>query len=221
MKQIDIIQHVGAAVRHVRDAEHDGKPAKVVAASRTYSTSADDLWNALTDPERLQRWFGPVTGDFRLGGRYELKKEGAKVSGSVTECQPPKSLALTWEHYGTSWVTVKLVPESSERTRLELEHKWKTVPRWVQRLLPEKVWDPFGPGAGGVGWDLTLFGLDEYLRDGRFEQKSWSATAEGKDFLRRCAEDWGRADVAAGADAARSAAKVQRTIKFYTSGKSH
>lgn len=210
----DVIQQIGAVVRQVRDAEHDGKPTKVVSASRTYSTDPADLWDAITNPERLERWFSPVTGELRLGGRYRLKN--SKVSGTITECQPPKALAFTWEHFGTSWVTVRLVSESSGRTSLHLEHMWRIPPRWVRRWT-QKYWD--NPGSGGVGWDISLIGLDKFLTEGRWEEASWCKSQEGNAFMRSCAEDWGRADIAAGADAAKARAMVQRNIAFYAGEK--
>ena len=36
-----------------------------------YDTDIDDLWNAITTPERLSRWMAPYRGEFRLGGRWE------------------------------------------------------------------------------------------------------------------------------------------------------
>ena len=31
-----------------------------------------DLWEALTSAERIPRWFAPVSGDLRLGGRFQV-----------------------------------------------------------------------------------------------------------------------------------------------------
>lgn len=87
----------GATARIVRHTERDGKPAKAVVASRSYDTSASDLWDALTNAERIPRWFMPVEGDLRLGGRYQLK---GNAGGAVTRCDAPKHLSLTWEFGG-------------------------------------------------------------------------------------------------------------------------
>ena len=43
-----------------------GKPALVAVAIRSYDTTVDDLWEAITTPERLARWFLPVEGDLKL-----------------------------------------------------------------------------------------------------------------------------------------------------------
>ena len=54
---------LGAEFREVRDVEHDGKPARAIEGSRLYSTETDDLWDALTNAERIPRWFLPIRGD--------------------------------------------------------------------------------------------------------------------------------------------------------------
>jgi uncharacterized protein YndB with AHSA1/START domain len=202
---VDVIQQLGAVVRQVRSSERDGNPVKVVVASRTYSTTPDDLWNALTNPERLKRWFTPVSGDLRLGGRFQLE---GNASGTITTCQRQKALAVTWEYGGDlSWVEVRLHAESGERTRLELEHS----------AVPRDHWKKFGPGAVGVGWDLALLGLEQFLTEGRtVDHAAWPASQEGKSFMRGSAEDWCRADIAGGAEAADSRAAAQRTAGFYT-----
>ena len=202
--KIEIIEQIGAVVRQVRSVEHDGRSAKVVVASRSYATDPEDLWNAITDPERLRRWFLPVSGELRLGGRYQLE---GNAGGTITTCQRPNALALTWEFGGeVSWLEVRLSPESSDRTRLELEHT----------EIPGDHWRTYGPGAGGVGWDLTLLGLDQFLAVGRVpDPVAWPASDEGKAFVSRSAQAWGEADIASGADAAAARAAARRTEAFY------
>jgi hypothetical protein len=46
----------------------DGKA--VVRMEHRFSTDIDDLWPALTDPQRLARWIAIVDGDLRLGGEF-------------------------------------------------------------------------------------------------------------------------------------------------------
>ena len=45
----------------------DGSRA-AVRFERTYATTCEDLWSAVTEPERLARWFAPVSGDLAVGG---------------------------------------------------------------------------------------------------------------------------------------------------------
>src|SRR5215207_937092 len=104
--EIDLAQHMGAVVRTVENREHGGSLARVVVASRTYDTTVEDLWDALTNKERIPRWFLPVSGELRLGGRYQLQ---GNAGGTITRCDPPRALGLTWEFGGqTTWLDVRL-----------------------------------------------------------------------------------------------------------------
>ena len=42
----------------------------VVRIEDRYDTDIDDLWSAITEPDRLARWFGQVEGDLRIGGKF-------------------------------------------------------------------------------------------------------------------------------------------------------
>jgi uncharacterized protein YndB with AHSA1/START domain len=48
----------------------DGKG--VVRMEDRFDTDIDDLWSALTEPERLAHWIGEVSGELRLGGEYRF-----------------------------------------------------------------------------------------------------------------------------------------------------
>jgi uncharacterized protein YndB with AHSA1/START domain len=203
----------GAEFRRVENREHLGKAAVVAVATRTYDTTVDDLWEALTTPERLVRWFLPVEGELKLGGRYQLK---GNAGGTITRCDPPQAFDLTWEFGGgTSWVHVRLVPDG-RRARMTLEHIAH------REGVGEEHMKKFGPGAVGIGWDLALQGLAQHLASGAAVDpkafEAWTASSEGKAFVRACGEAWGAADAASGEDAAEARARAERTIGFYTAG---
>lgn len=204
----DIARLIGAVTREVKDDMRNGKATKVVVALRHYDTGIDDLWDAITNPERLPRWFSRVSGEFALGGKYHIE---GNASGTITRCEPPRELALTWEFAGgVSWVEVTL-QEDGERTQLQLRHI----------AHPEEHWDKFGPGAVGVGWELGLMGLDRHIADpGMLKppeaDESWYTTAEAKRFVRLCAAGWGQADLAGGGDHGHALESAERTRKFYT-----
>ena len=205
--QIDVAKAVGAVVRKVEARERDGKPARAVIASRVYETQVEDLWDALTDPERIPRWFLPVTGELKLGGRYQLQ---GNAGGTITECTPPHRLAVTWEFgEGMSWLSVTLKAEGDGRTRLTLEHVAPVDPHWER----------FGAGAVGVGWDLTLIGLGQYLADVLTDPAAgmaWAGSEDGKAFVRASAQGWGSAEAASGEDEPTVTARAEATAKFYT-----
>jgi uncharacterized protein YndB with AHSA1/START domain len=202
----------GSEFRRVENREHLGKPALVAVAVRTYDTTVEDLWEAITKPERIARWFLPVEGDLELGGRYQLK---GNAGGTITRCDPPEALELTWEFGGgTSWVHVRLAPDGP-RGRLTLEHIAH------RDGIGEEHLKQFGPGAVGIGWDLGLRGLELHIAAGgaavdpvAFE--AWTKSDEGKAFVRRSGEAWGAADAASGEDADEARARAERTIAFYT-----
>ena len=207
--KIDIGRAIGAVTRAVTSRDHEGRPARVVLASRTYDTTPQDVWDAITSAERIPRWFLPITGDLRLGGRYQLQ---GNAGGEITRCEPPRRLAVTWEYGGdVSWLTVQLAEDPGGGTRLDLEHV---------AHVGEDRWDQFGPGAVGVGWDLAIMGLGRHLETGASadpqQGMAWMASPEGKEFMRRCSEDWCRASIAGGTDQAAATAAAQRTTAFYT-----
>jgi uncharacterized protein YndB with AHSA1/START domain len=202
-----------AEFHRFEDRQHEGKPARVMIAKRTYNTDVDDLWDALTNRERIPRWFLPIEGDLKLGGRYQFQ---GNAGGTITHCDPPQALDVTWE-CGPSlgWVNVRLLPDG-ERTALTLEHI-------VPASDADEHWTQFGPGAVGVGWDLALLGMDRYLAGGgkavdREAAAAWVASDEGKAFIRASAEAWRAAHVAFGADETIARGMAERTAAAYTGG---
>jgi uncharacterized protein YndB with AHSA1/START domain len=204
---IDIERHLGQVDRSVADLEKDGKAARAVTLSRTYDTDIDDLWDALTTAERIPRWFLPIEGDLRLGGRFQFK---GNAGGEITECEPPEHLGATWEMQGdVSWLDVRLVAEAENRARLILTHT----------AIVSPFWDQFGPGAVGVGWELGLVGMDLYLSDPsapKVDEEAFAKAPEGKAFMNRSAREWGQADIARGEDPTQAYAAAERTANFYT-----
>lgn len=206
---IDVTRVIGAVTRQVSSREYDGKLARVIVATREYDTDREDLWDALTSAERIPRWFLPISGDLRLGGRYQLE---GNAGGEINECDPPRYLAVTWEMRGeVSWVNVELSEQTDGKTLLRLEHI---------AHVPDDFWDQFGPGAVGVGWDGALLGLDQHFKTrAAVDPKSapaWMASDEGKSFLRLSSEAWCAASIESGTDATAARAAAERTTAFYT-----
>jgi uncharacterized protein YndB with AHSA1/START domain len=206
---IDVVRLIGAVTREISSRDKDGAPARVLVATRSYATSMEDLWDALTNPERIPRWFLPISGDLRLGGRYQLQ---GNASGEVVQCDPPRRLGLTWGMHGqVSWVTLDLSEAPVGGTLLRLEH---------MAHVPQDMWDEYGPGAVGVGWDQALLGLDRHFTSGvklsPQEAMAWLASGEGRSFVQRSSEAWCNASIEAGAEPASARAAAQRTTAAYT-----
>jgi len=61
-----------------------------------FATGIDDLWSALTEPERLARWIADVEGDLSVGGEFNARFTSSwEGPGRVDECEPPHRLLLT------------------------------------------------------------------------------------------------------------------------------
>ena len=204
---VDIPAQIGAVKREVRKTQRDGRPTRIVIATRTLDTTVEDLWDALTNADRIPRWFAPVTGDLKLGGRYQLQDN---AGGTITTCDRPRELAMTWEFGGgVSWLDVSLKPER-KGARLELRHT----------ASPDAHWEEYGAGAVGIGWELSLMGLGLHLKDPKGGQllagnAQWQTTEEGKRFMRASGDAWGKAEVAGGADRKLAQAAAERAKKFY------
>lgn len=205
--QIDITQHIGAVTREVSSRTENGKDVRAVIASRDFSTTPEDLWEAFTTPERLPRWFLPISGDLRLGGRYQLQ---GNAGGQILVCEPPRRLKVTWEFSGqVSWLEVR-VSRHGAGSRLTLEHS----------MVVDDHWKKFGAGATGVGWDLTLVGLTRHIETGEANTSeagmAWMMSDNGKAYIRQSSDAWGAAAIAGGETADTVKAAVSQTTAAYT-----
>jgi uncharacterized protein YndB with AHSA1/START domain len=208
---IDIVREIEAVQREVGEGSVPAGVGRSVRLRREYDAPIEDVWDALTNPERINRWFLPISGDYRLGGRYQFE---GNAGGRIVACEQPNRLQVTWE-YGeaaseadASVVDVRLATVDGGATRLELEHT---------AVVPDEMWSEYGPGAVGVGWEGGLLGLSLHLRGGaRLDDPvAWQLSAEGRDFARRSSEAWGLANRAAGAEPEAVARGVANTSVFY------
>lgn len=208
MVGLGALEQVGLVARELSRGEREGAPTKVVVARRSYGAPPHDVWEALTDAERLPRWFAPVTGDLREGGRYQVQ---GNAGGVVEQCRRPERFAVTWEMGDTlSWVEVSLAPADGG-TELTLRHESHVDPAF---------WEQFGPGAVGIGWDLSLWGLAAHLATGKAIAQeiaeTWTTTPEGRAFVEHASAGWVQADASDGRDPASAQAAGRRTTAFYT-----
>src|SRR6476619_2338217 len=68
----------------------------VVRVEDRLDTGIDDLWGALTDPDRLAHWYGEVEGELSQGGAFRVRiaLAGERV-GQVEAWEPPQRLLWT------------------------------------------------------------------------------------------------------------------------------
>ena len=204
---LNVENHLRAVKRTVLSLERDTRSARAVRLARSFATTVQDLWDALTSAERIARWFLPVSGNLELGGRYQLE---GNAGGTITQCERPSFLALTWEFGGDmSWVEARLSDDDAGRTRLTLTHT----------ALLSDHWTEFGPGAVGVGWEMGLLGMELHLtrpNEPKIDEQTFHTTPEGKALLTGSSEAWGQAAIAAGTDPETAHAAARRTTAFYT-----
>jgi DNA-binding transcriptional ArsR family regulator len=206
---IDVSEQISAVRREVGTRVLEAGEARTVTISQVYPSAIEDVWEACTNPERIPRWFLPVSGELRLGGHYALT---GNASGTITSCDPPRAFDATWEYGGgVSWIELRLSPEpGGPATRFALTHIARVDDRWEQ----------FGPGAVGVGWDLGIAGLAKHLASGDAIDlaagAAWAASDDGRHFITLSSSAWGAANVAAGAEEDEARAAADRTTAAYT-----
>ncbi len=205
--KFDVQANLSAVERSVSVLERDAQPARAVTISRGYETTVEDLWDAVTNGERIPRWAMPISGDLELGGRYQLEDN---AGGVITACEPQSHFAVTWEFGGDiSWVDVSVSDEGAGRARLTVTH--------TARL--SEFWREYGPGAVGVGWELSLLGLMLHIsqpNEPKPDEVAFVTSPDGKAITVGSSEAWGQAAVEAGEDPDAARAAARRTTAFYT-----
>jgi uncharacterized protein YndB with AHSA1/START domain len=179
----DIAQQIGAIRREVAE---DGDLVRV-QMDRRYPSPTADVWEALTDPDRIRRWMMPISGDLRVGGSFQLE---GNAGGEILHCERPRVLRVTFGD-PSSLVEVRLAEDGSD-TVLTLEH---TVPKAMAGGVAGALYV-------GPGWDGALLALGLYL-DGRVSEDPVAAASspEAQEFSAQSVVAWVGVLEAGGADA--------------------
>jgi len=115
----------------------------VVRMEDRLDTGIDDLWGALTDPDRLASWYGEVEGDLRPGGEFDLHiRLGGPRKGRVEACEPPQRLLLAMRDPDPQ-------PGQPERTVIEAQliaEGAQTRLVWETRGMPVNLLPAYGAG---------------------------------------------------------------------------
>jgi uncharacterized protein YndB with AHSA1/START domain len=88
----DLTPELNRTSRAVAAGNLRGASAHVVELQRRRHAPIADVWDACTDPERVRRWFLPLSGDLRPGGTFQLE---GNTSDTIATCEPPHRLELT------------------------------------------------------------------------------------------------------------------------------
>jgi uncharacterized protein YndB with AHSA1/START domain len=138
----------------LRSAHGDG----VVRIEDRYDTTIDDLWSALTDPDRLARWWGQVNGDLRPGGDFSLHVEW-EGTGRVEACEPPRRLLVKVRESDESYRKGRGVPpfDSTIEATLTADGDQTRLVIQVHGMPLDKI------AFYGVGWQIHAENLAAYL----------------------------------------------------------
>ncbi len=174
---IDITHQLGVIDRQVTRRQAPTGEEVSVLITRTYHAAVGDVWDALTDPDRMKRWFLPISGDLRVGGSFQLE---GNAGGDILACEPETLIRVSFGG-PTSIVEIRLSPDGEDRTMLQLEH---TVPIEIAQN-----------GAGalfvGPGWDGGIVALALYLAGEMADDPIAAANSpEGIELSRKSIESW-------------------------------
>jgi uncharacterized protein YndB with AHSA1/START domain len=160
--------------------------ARTALIRRRYDAPIEDVWDACTNPDRLNRWFLQVTGDLRVGGTFSLR---GNASGEIVRCEPPRLLAVTWA-FGdrpVDEVELRLSSDPDGETLLELEHATVSgLVEWEGEMVDVI------PGVGS-GWEVPLIYLGRFLRGELPDAPSaewYEPNREDAELANRSAEVW-------------------------------
>ena len=96
-----------ATRRGVVTREDDGRQR--LEFRRSWPDPIEDVWGALTEPDRLARWIGVYDGARGPGGAgtFTMTHEEGEHAGepmTVVECDPPRRLVVEWtQQEGEAW----------------------------------------------------------------------------------------------------------------------
>ncbi len=196
---IDLAKQIGAISREVSRQHTESGETVAVTLQRRYPADQADVWQAITDPDRVRRWFLPLTGDLREGGSFQLE---GHAGGDIVTCEPPRHLMVTFG--GETSIVDVVLSGDDQQTLLKLIH---SVPIELA-----------GSGAGalyvGPGWDGALLGIARYLAEEVIDDPVAAAnSSEMQDFNLSSIKEWVATIEASGtADADAIAAAQQASL---------
>jgi uncharacterized protein YndB with AHSA1/START domain len=132
---------------------------------RSWPDPVEEVWSALTEPDRLARWIGVYDGTRGPGGTGTFTmthEEGEPVGEPMTivECDPARRLVIEW------------VQQATEGWRVDLD-LWREGDRTVLRFV-----QVFPAGADvidfALGWHWHLEKFDAEI-GGRPQPADWDA----------------------------------------------
>ncbi|GAB2464632.1 uncharacterized protein YndB with AHSA1/START domain [Conyzicola lurida] len=115
-----------------------------------FDTSIEDLWSAMTEPDRVARWIGRIDGDLRVGGSFSARLTSHwEGTARVDVCEPHTHLVVTMR------------PGEEDETVFEAR---LTAADGATDLLVEERGLPLETiSAHGAGWQAHLEDLAAHI----------------------------------------------------------
>jgi uncharacterized protein YndB with AHSA1/START domain len=125
-------------------------------------TSAEKLWQALTDGDFTERyWFGHRgTSDWKAGSPYTFARQGApSIEGKVLVSDPPRQLSYSWDS-----CSPEARRERTSRVTFDLEPRGKVV----KLTVTHDELDERGVTLRNIsgGWPMVIASLKSLLETG-------------------------------------------------------
>jgi uncharacterized protein YndB with AHSA1/START domain len=157
---------------------------KTFVISRTVNAPRELVWKVWTDPDHLQKWFGPkgvtmpnCTMDFRVGGSFFYtmhNPDGTEMSGKwiFTEITPPERIAVTSSFTDREGNTIRPpfpiewpLHTASVTSFKDVKGKTEITIEWKPLDATDEQIDTFNNSFASMngGWSGTFEQLESYL----------------------------------------------------------
>ncbi len=125
--------------------------------TREHAVPVEDLWSAVTEPDRLARWIGTWTGEAKEGATVQFQmlheaEPGAPEPVTIATCDPPHRHVVEWQMPG------------DQQWRVELT--LTPTPAGSRLLFVQRLTSIDGVADIGPGWQWYLDKLAAALGEG-------------------------------------------------------
>lgn len=154
-----------------------------IRLERVYNHPVSKVWDALTDPEKMSKWFTDVEWDFRPGGNITFifqDPDRTKSYGSIVAIEPQKLLEFWWHNDdGQPEELMRLeLTDMGGKTRLVMEYSRVSETYGANVLTGwHVVFDDFGDFLNGRA-DFGDFGVGEFREEDKALRIKYEALIE-------------------------------------------
>jgi uncharacterized protein YndB with AHSA1/START domain len=158
-----------------------------VRFERALPYSAEVVWDAITNPDKLAIWFTDMEMAFMPGGKMVIRfrdENKTESFGKIIRIEPPRVFAYTWEDELATW---EIFPEGKAKCKLILTYSrlvdsyaisvpagWHVILDQLEDALGgRKEFPPFGGGETDVTRQMRA-------RYAELVKKEYPGVAHGK-----------------------------------------